>query len=108
MAKNYKQDGKTIEIVNDSELDIASGDVVVMGGMVAVAITHIAAGEVGDGFAEGVFLLPKLATDDIAAGAQVALVGGLIQLDVTDAVIAGHAWEASGAGESVVAVKING
>ncbi|SQD05293.1 hypothetical membrane protein from phage origin [Escherichia coli] len=44
---------------------ILSGAAVVVGSMVAVAITDIPAGDAGDGFAEGVFLLPKQSADDI-------------------------------------------
>ncbi len=69
MAKNFVQDGTTIELVNAGDQTILSGAAVVVGSMVAVAITDIPAGEAGDGFAEGVFLLPKQSADDIQSGA---------------------------------------
>ncbi len=106
MAKNYVQDGKTIAIT--AAANIASGDLVVVGDVAAVAITDIAKGETGDGLAEGVFRLPKLAADVIPAGTAVYLDDGVIQLDGTDAVLVGHAWETAAAGETVVDVKING
>ncbi|WP_413734339.1 DUF2190 family protein [Sodalis sp. RH21] len=106
MAKNYVQDGKTITITALS--DIASGDVVVVGGIVAVAITDIAEGETGDGFAEGVFKLPKLTADVIATGSRVHFKDDVLQLDATDAIAAGVAWETAGAGVTSIAVKING
>ena len=65
MAKNFVQDGTTIELVNAGDQTILSGAAVVVGSMVAVAITDIPAGDAGDGFAEGVFLLPKQSADDI-------------------------------------------
>lgn len=108
MAKNFVQDGKTIPLVNGSASEILSGEPVPVGSLVVVAITDIAAGQTGDGFAEGVFLLPKLAADAITAGEKVYLKDGLIQEEATDAVEAGIAWESAAAGVTVVEVKING
>jgi predicted RecA/RadA family phage recombinase len=108
MAKNYVQDGKTIPLVNSDTTDILSGEPVVVGSLIAVAITDIAAGQTGDGLAEGVFMLPKLPADDISAGAAVFIKDGQIQLAEEDALAAGIAWEAAGAGMAVVDVKING
>lgn len=51
MAKNYVEDGKTIEIVATTSLK--SGDLVQVGDMFAVAVTDIAAGSAGTGIAEG-------------------------------------------------------
>jgi predicted RecA/RadA family phage recombinase len=108
MAKNFVQDGKTISLVNGGTDDILSGEPVAVGKVIAVAITDIAAGQSGDGFTEGVFLLPKLAADAITAGEQVYLKDGKVQLTETDAVVAGVAWESAGANVTVVEVKING
>ena len=110
MSKNFVQEGKTIPLTNAGTTEIASGDIVVVGAVVAVAITDIAPGFTGDGFAEGVFLLPKLTADSIAAGVKVYFNAGLIQLpdeDASNAAYAGVAWSAAGAGETVVEVKIN-
>ncbi len=85
---------------------ILSGAAVVVGSMVAVAITDIPAGETGDGFAEGVFLL-KQSADDIQAGAVVYLKDGVVQLAADGAVAAGVAWENAPANSATVAVKIN-
>lgn len=108
MAKNYVQDGKTIPVKNSGTEEILSGTPVSLGGMIAVAITDIQAGDVGDGFAEGVFLLPKLPDDAVTAGKKVYLKAGNVQLDDTDAVLAGTAWEDAAAGVTVLEVKING
>lgn len=107
MAKNFVQDGRTIPVLNAGTTAILSGDVVALGALVAIAITDIPAGVTGDGFTEGVFLLPKLPAAVITAGAAVYLKDGLIQLDSADAVGAGIAWEDAGASESVIEVKIN-
>ena len=105
MAKNYVQDGKTIPVKNSGTEEILSGTPVSLGGMIAVAITDIQPGDVGDGFAEGVFLLPKLPADAVTAGEKVYLKAGNVD---TDAVLAGTAWEDAAAGVTVLEVKING
>jgi len=107
MAKNYAQDGKTIPLVNGGATDVHSGDPVVVGKLIAVAITDIPTGDTGDGFTEGVFLLPKVSADVVTAGAQVYLKDGKITIEETDAVAAGIAWEEAGASTTVVEVKIN-
>ncbi|AWN68961.1 capsid cement protein [Escherichia coli] len=107
MAKNFVQDGTTIELVNAGDQTILIGAAVVVGSMVAVAITDIPAGEAGDGFAEGVFLLPKQSADDIQSGAVVYLKDGVVQLAADGAVAAGVAWENAPANSATVAVKIN-
>lgn len=108
MAKNYVQDGKTIPLVNAGSDDILSGEPVAVGKLIAVAITDIPPGQTGDGFAEGVFLLPKLPADAVTAGEVVYLKDGKIQIEATDAVEAGIAWEDAEANVTVIEVKING
>ncbi|EDW8118127.1 DUF2190 family protein [Salmonella enterica subsp. enterica serovar Sundsvall] len=108
MAKNFVQEGKTIALVNSGATDILSGEPVTIGTLIAVAITDIPVGDTGDGFTEGVFLLPKLPADAITAGEAVHFKDGKIQLAAEDAIAAGVAWEDAGAAETVVEVKING
>lgn len=107
MAKNYIQDGNTIEIENTGTKVIVSGALVAIGSMVAVAIADIEAGEVGDGLTTGVFMLPKLSADVVAAGAKVNLKNGKVQLADGD-VVAGVAWTSAASGTTELAVKING
>ncbi|AIR01952.1 recombinase RecA [Pluralibacter gergoviae] len=107
MAKNFVQEGKTIPLENVGKDTLISGSVVVIGDLVAVAITDIQVGDTGDGLTEGVFQLPKLAADDIKAGQKVYLKAGQVQLEATDAVLAGVAWGSAGAGIASVDVKIN-
>lgn len=107
MAKNYIQAGSTIEIKATDE--VKSGELVTVGDVVAVAITDIAIGNVGDGLAVGVFSLPKLATDNMAAGKKVYLKDGKVQLDATGSLpFVGLTWAAAAVGIDVVSVKING
>lgn len=108
MSTNFVQDGKTIAIAAGADT-ISSGELVIVGDIVAVALLDIAEGTVGDGLAEGVFSCPKLSTDVIASGNKLYLnEGGTLQLSETDATYAGIAWSAAGAGASFVNVKLNG
>ncbi len=59
---------------------ISSGDLVQVGDVFAVALTDIPQGETGDGLTEGVFMLPKLKTDDMKTGKKVYLKSGKVQL----------------------------
>ncbi|CDG47124.1 DUF2190 family protein [Serratia symbiotica] len=107
MAKNFVQNGNTIAITAGAAT-ITSGDPVVVGDLVAVAMTDIAPGHTGDGFVFGVFQLPKLAADTIPVGKKVFIKDGVVQLAATDAVAVGYAWEAAVKDVTVVAVKLNG
>ncbi|EAB2009935.1 DUF2190 family protein [Salmonella enterica] len=107
MAKNYVEDGKTIEIVATTSLK--SGDLVQVGDMFAVAVTDITAGSAGTGIAEGVFSVPKLATEDIASGKKVYLKDGAVQTDATGGLpFVGVAWASAANGDESVPVKLNG
>lgn len=78
MAKNFVEEGKTVAIVASAA--ISSGDLVQVGDVFAVALTNIPQGETGDGMTEGVFMLPKLKTDDMKTGKKVYLKSGKVQL----------------------------
>ncbi|ELA8728938.1 TPA: DUF2190 family protein [Morganella morganii] len=105
MAKNYQQQGMTIAIVNSGTKPVTSGSLVQVGSLAAVAITDIAAGATGDGFAEGVFRLPKKNGLVLKAGAAASVKDG--QLVDTGGVVIGVAWEDAAAGDADAAVKIN-
>lgn len=107
MAMNYVQDGKTIPLVNGSDTTIFSGSVVTVGGMVAIAVADIPTGETGDGFTEGVFMLPKSGDGAINAGDPVRVSDGVAQGSGSGDVYAGVAWESAAAGDTAVNVKIN-
>ncbi len=53
MAKNFVQEGKTIHLVNAGQEPILSGAAVVVGELIAIAITDIPGGDTGDGLTEG-------------------------------------------------------
>ena len=69
MAKTFIQEGKVLDYV--APADIKSGDVVVIGQLVGVALDDIASGETGPVQVEGVWELPKLDTAVIAQGESV-------------------------------------
>jgi predicted RecA/RadA family phage recombinase len=107
MATNFVQDGNTIEIENTGKDVIESGKPVAIGAIVAVALTDIDPGDIGDGCTSGVFLLPKLSADVVSIGEKVNIKGGKVQKAEGDAV-AGVAWASAGAGITELAVKLNG
>lgn len=112
MAKNLIQDGNTIEIENTGEVVIGSGSPVLIGALLAVAITDIQPGELGDGLTTGVFLLPKDPAAEITRGARVYFDSAIIadaggDEDEPGAASVGIAWEDAAASETEVAVKIN-
>ncbi|WP_313687562.1 capsid cement protein [Pantoea sp.] len=104
MAKNFVQNGNTILLLNAGSAAIASGSAVVIGNIVAIAITDIAVQDTGDGFTEGVFQLPKASADVFTPGAAVYVSDGTAQASADGGVYAGIAWED---GTTVVNVKIN-
>ena len=57
MATNYVQPGNLLTTENDTGADLDSGDVIVVGGMIRVALNDIADGASGPAYAEGVFTL---------------------------------------------------
>jgi predicted RecA/RadA family phage recombinase len=67
MATNFVQDGNVIDYTNAGTA-IDSGDVVVIGQLIAVALTDIANGATGSVAIGGVFTLPKVSAAVIAAG----------------------------------------
>lgn len=108
MAKNFVQNGSTIPLLNSGSEVIASGDAVVIGNIVAIAITDIAVQDTGDGFTEGVFQLPKASADAFTQGASVFVNDdGTAQASAESGVYAGIAWEGVSAGATAVNVKIN-
>jgi len=104
--KAFVQDGQTIAILAASL--IASGSVVELTDMVAVAVGEIEAGDEGVGLVSGVITLPKETTDDIAQGQQVFVNGtGLITTTATSNTPVGKAWISAGNGVEEIDVKLN-
>lgn len=69
MTSTYVQPGATIDHVAASA--ISSGDVVVIGNILGVALADIASGATGSVAIEGVYDLPKVTAAVIAAGEMV-------------------------------------
>lgn len=70
MAKNYVQEGVTIDYTNAGSA-ILSGAVVVIGSLIGIALTDIANGETGSVMLKGVFDVPKVDAAVIAVGEEV-------------------------------------
>lgn len=105
--KNYIQDGKTISFTPTAA--VASGEAVLLGMLLVVAITAIAANTPGEGVTEGVFELPKKSTDDVALGVDLYWddTANELTTTATDNTKVGKAWSAAGNGTATVSVKIN-
>ncbi|GHT47873.1 hypothetical protein AGMMS49965_26060 [Bacteroidia bacterium] len=107
--KNLVEDGKTIKYTV-AGADVKSGDPVVIGSLVGVAVTD---GAVGDTIAvalEGVYSLPKdSAAITKGAKAYVKVTEGVaaVTATATGATLAGYAFEAAAAGDSFVFVKLS-
>ena len=105
MAKNFVEEGKTVAIVASAA--ISSGDLVQVGDVFAVALTDIPQGETGDGMTEGVFMLPKLKTDDMKTGKKVYLKSGKVQLTNSGSdPLVGVVWADAGTSAEEVPVKL--
>ena len=105
--RNFIENGTTIDYQVSGEA-VKSGQLVVVGNMVGVAISN---GEDGDTIAlkaEGVFALPK-AAGEINQGAAVYWDNSAKNITTTDAdnTFVGIAWAKASSATSEVAVKIN-
>jgi len=80
MSTNYVQEGGVIQYTNGGTA-ISSGDVVVMGEIIGVAMVDIANGETGSVAIEGVFNLPKVDAAVIAQGESVIYDVGASEFD---------------------------
>lgn len=115
MAKNYVQPGRVLDYLNSGSAVIASGQVVLIGAVIGVALAAIPVGEKGPVQVEGVFALPKKTGTEVAQGAALVFnatttkdftVGAPDSGDVSGA--AAFAFEAAAAGDAVLLVKLTG
>ena len=109
MAGNFRAEGEHLNYTNSGSA-IASGAVVVIGTLIGVALTAIAAGATGAVRICGVFNLAKLSTDTIAQGALVYWdsTNSRITTTASGNTLAGKAAAAAGNGATTVDVLING
>lgn len=105
--KNYIQDGKTISFTPTAA--VASGEAVLLGMLLVVAIGAIAANTPGEGLTHGVFELPKKSTDVVAQGVDLYWddTAGELTTTATDNTKVGKAWAAAANPSATVLVKIN-
>ena len=109
MAKNYQQDGQTIDFENTGATDIQSGAVVQSGALVGVAHDTIPAGMWGVLHTTGVFALPK-AAEAITVGQKLYLADGKLTAAAGEAdalnPFVGAAWAAADAAAEDVPVRL--
>lgn len=105
--KKYVQDGKTINFTPSAA--VASGEAVLLGALLVVAVAAIAANSEGVGLTEGVVELPKLNTDVVAQGSPVYWDNTNKRLTVTASgnTLVGKAWAAAANPSTTMWVKIN-
>jgi predicted RecA/RadA family phage recombinase len=104
--KNYVQEGKTITVTAPAA--VTSGQYVVVGAIRGVAAYDAAQGEPVEVATEGVFTLPKVAADSIAAGDLLYWNGTACTktAGTGSKPLVGVAVKAAGAGVTTVAVKL--
>ena len=106
MAKNFYQDGTTMDWSNSTGKAVLSGQAVPVGAMAGVAHADIPDGGSGVLHTVGVWILPKVEADTWARGAKLYLTeDGKLTATEGD-VIAGTAWITSGAGETDSHVRL--
>lgn len=114
MARNHVQPGRVLDYANTGSAAVLSGDVVVAGALLGVALTDIAPGATGSVQIDGVFAVPKVAGTAVAQGAAVVFkkasgaftVGSPAAGDVHGA--AAVAFSAAAAAATTVHIKFTG
>jgi predicted RecA/RadA family phage recombinase len=107
MTSKFVQPGEVIDYTAGA--NITSGQVVLMGVRIGVALAAIANGSTGSVQVTGVFTIAKLATDVVAQGAALYWDNTNSRLTTTASgnTLAGYATAAAGSGVSTVNIKIN-
>lgn len=107
--KNFIQDGRSVPVTAPVG-GVASGDLVVIGSLIGVAAYDAAAGAEVEIATEGVFELPKVSTDDVAAGDLLYYASATSNLTKTAGTgskpLAGVAVRAAGSGVTTVRCKL--
>ncbi len=108
MAKNYQQTGDVLTYLNDSGQSYQSGDVMVFGQRIGVALSDIAVDDLEAVQVVGVFELPK-ASEDISTGALLFWDSTQQQMTlIADGnTPSGYAFANAEAAEAYVDIKIN-
>jgi predicted RecA/RadA family phage recombinase len=109
MAQNYVQEGAVMPWTNGTGGDISSGDVVLVGTRVGVALGDIADGDDGQVAIEGVFEVAKAAPLVISQGDLLywdAADENFNKTD-TDNTLAGFAFADAASADTTVLIKLN-
>lgn len=114
MANNYIQPGNVIDHTAGS--DLSSGDVVVIGSILGVALVDIATGKTGSVQITGVFKCPKVSAAVIAQGESLTWDASVAAFDDNAATPAtgditgppAVAFAAAGNGDTTLLVKFTG
>ena len=109
MTTKFVQSGHVFDHPNGATA-IASGDTVIIGTKVGIALTDIAANATGSVQTTGVFNVPKLGTDVIAIGVVCYWDATNKRITTTSSgnTQAGIAFRAAGNGATVVDLLLNG
>lgn len=109
MARNHVQPGKVIPFTAGA--NVASGDLVLIGSLVGIALGAVANGATGEAQIEEVFEVPKLSTDVMGAGVLVYLDAANKRVTLSDGSgankPAGTTIAAAGNGVETVKLKLN-
>lgn len=107
MTTKYVMSGEVVDYVAGSA--ISSGQVVLMGVRIGVALAAIASGASGAVRVKGIFTIAKLSTDVVAQGALLYWDNTNFRLTLTSAgnTLAGYATKAAGNGVTTVEINLN-
>lgn len=110
MATNFVKEGETLTYTNATGTAIASGDLVIIGQRVGVALVDIANAASGAVAVEGVFEVDKEASLAVAQGDLLYCnaTSGELDKTATAQTLAGYAAAASATAATTVQVKLNG
>ncbi len=107
MTTKYIMSGEVIDYVAGSA--ISSGQILLIGLRIGVALTSIANGATGAAQVKGIFTIAKLSTDVVAQGALLYWDNTNSRLTTTSAgnTLAGYATKAAGNGVTTVEINLN-
>lgn len=108
MAQNYIESGDVLDYTVGSSETITSGDVIIKGTLVGVALGSGTEGSVVSIRTRGVFQLPK-ATGAITLGAAVYWddTNNVVTTTASGNTLIGKAWSAQASGDATVNVRLN-
>ena len=109
MAQNHIQEGAVMDWENGTGSDVNSGDVVLVGDTVCVALGNIADGETGRLATEQVFAVPKNTSLAIDQGDRLYwdAADGNVNKTAVDNTDAGVAFAAAASADTTVHLKLN-